>query len=265
MKKLYLGIGINNYRQFPLRGCVNDVEDLFGTLIRRFGFERGNNMRLLFDQRATKQAIVDRLDWLVSNSQSGDIVVFHYSGHGSQIATRDDKGEVDALDEILIPYDCYLDWDKNCLKDNLLGEYDNMLYEKGVIPIFIIDACHSGTMTRDIYRAGYEDRASRFMPIPLDIEARAYRGLNKNPSLKDKNMGILVSGCQDNQTSMDAFMNGRFNGAMTRSLVDILEEFQEMNWVRVEEMLRQKIKLLNFAQIPSVTGKPEFLKRQTFT
>lgn len=56
-------VGINDYRvQAPkLNGCVNDALQM-GDVLR---FENANT-RVLIDDRATQQAIVERLEWLVA-------------------------------------------------------------------------------------------------------------------------------------------------------------------------------------------------------
>src|SRR4051794_12434084 len=84
-------IGINNYPKFPperqLHGCVNDV-NLMGTTLRdHFGFPDAN-ITFLRDAQATRAGILSALDALVAATNSDDLVVVSYSGHGSQILDR---------------------------------------------------------------------------------------------------------------------------------------------------------------------------------
>lgn len=95
-------VGINSYPTAPLRGCVNDVVDAAKFISEKCGFS-SQNVRLLTDDRATTQAIIDRLNWLVDGAKAGDRLYFHYSGHGAQMATRDHAGELDGLDEVICP------------------------------------------------------------------------------------------------------------------------------------------------------------------
>ncbi|MEI6262162.1 MAG: caspase family protein [Deltaproteobacteria bacterium] len=79
-------VGVNKYKLpgSDLQGCVNDatnVRDIYGFTT--------NDIRVLVDARATKSAIMDRLNWLVKDAKAGDKLLFHFSGHGSQIRDRD--------------------------------------------------------------------------------------------------------------------------------------------------------------------------------
>jgi hypothetical protein len=104
MARKALLVGINDYQSVSdLRGCVNDVLDMHFTLRSLFGFETPE-IRVLTDSRATKDYIVQRLKWLVDGAQAGDFLVFHFSGHGSQIRDRDHDELEDQLDELICPY-----------------------------------------------------------------------------------------------------------------------------------------------------------------
>ena len=102
MKKALL-VGINRYPdpRNELKGCVNDVRQMAETLKRRYGFPGDRNMRILTDARATTKAILDGLAWLTAGASPGDSLVFHYSGHGSQVPDRNGDETSDRLDEIL--------------------------------------------------------------------------------------------------------------------------------------------------------------------
>lgn len=55
-RKLALLVGINQYPQQPLIGCLTDVELQRELLIHRFGFTKGDILTLT-DQQATRQQI----------------------------------------------------------------------------------------------------------------------------------------------------------------------------------------------------------------
>jgi len=102
IKKALL-VGINIYDPSlgsNLNGCVNDVENIRDILINYFGFDP-DNVRVITDSRATKFNILERLSWLLNGNKDGDEIVFHYSGHGSQIRDRNGDELNDGLDEIL--------------------------------------------------------------------------------------------------------------------------------------------------------------------
>ena len=146
MKKALL-VGINRYPdpRNELKGCVNDVRQMAETLKRRYGFPGDGNMRILTDARATTKAILDGLSWLTAGASPGDSLVFHYSGHGSQVPDRNGDETTDRLDEILCPYD--LDWDHPLTDDDLAAACANV--PQGALLTVILDCCHSGTGLRD--------------------------------------------------------------------------------------------------------------------
>ena len=141
IKKALL-VGINIYKPelgANLRGCVNDVENMHELLVNSFKFDP-ENIRVLVDERATKQGILDRLKWLFDGSKVDDELVFQFSGHGGQIRDRNGDELVDQLDEILIPHD--LDWDDPLTDDYLAALFKQL--PKGVHLTMLCDSCLSG-------------------------------------------------------------------------------------------------------------------------
>jgi hypothetical protein len=99
-----------------------------------------NSIRLLTDVRATKTAIVERLNLLVSGARPRDRLVFHYSGHGAQMPTRNPAAEVDKLDEVICPVD--FDWsDEHAIRDKDFYKIFAAVPD-GVEFIWISDSCH---------------------------------------------------------------------------------------------------------------------------
>jgi len=84
-RKLALLVGINNYTSQPLEGCLNDVDLQRNLLIYRFGFNP-KDILVLPDTKATRQGILTAFEeHLIKQAKPGDVVVYHYSGHGSRI------------------------------------------------------------------------------------------------------------------------------------------------------------------------------------
>jgi len=89
MAQRALLVGINDYRGISdLRGCLNDVTNLRNILKTYVGFSN-RDIGVLVEDRATKDNILYRLKWMVKKAKPGDFLVFHFSGHGSQIRDRD--------------------------------------------------------------------------------------------------------------------------------------------------------------------------------
>src|SRR5262245_54174652 len=87
--KRALLVGINKYKYpdkvSPLAGPVNDVEAIRQILTGKFDFSAANVITLRNEQ-ATHAAIVSAIqNELIAKAQKDDIVVFYFSGHGSQM------------------------------------------------------------------------------------------------------------------------------------------------------------------------------------
>ncbi|HSG39483.1 MAG TPA: caspase family protein, partial [Thermoanaerobaculia bacterium] len=106
--KWALLVGINRYPRFgsdvQLEGCVNDVQILRDALIRRFGFSE-ERMTVLLDEQATRDGILAAMEELAGKVGEDDVVVFHFSGHGSQQTDGPEADEADGWDETLVPFD----------------------------------------------------------------------------------------------------------------------------------------------------------------
>ncbi|RMH73507.1 MAG: caspase family protein [Cyanobacteria bacterium J007] len=85
-RKLALLVGINQYPDQPLEGCLNDVDLQRHLLIHRFGFNP-KDILVVGDREATRTGILTAFEeHLIKQARPGDVVVYHYSGHGSRIA-----------------------------------------------------------------------------------------------------------------------------------------------------------------------------------
>ena len=90
--KLALLVGIDQYTGIShLRGAATDVELQNDLLINRFGFKPANILKLT-DQKATGESIISAfVEHLIKQAKADDVVLFHYSGYGCEIATQGEK------------------------------------------------------------------------------------------------------------------------------------------------------------------------------
>lgn len=191
-------VGINNYPkpEDRLEGCVNDVF-LMSSVLQESGFDP-EDIRVVLDDRATTEGILERLRWLLDGVQDNDERVLFYSGHGAKIPGYNVKEEPDHVDECLVPYD--FDWTPDrAIRDKQFCEmYSQLPYRCYFVAMF--DCCHSGGLTRD---GGPRIRG---LTPPDDIRHRALRWDPKeemwvprefptlNPSLADKKIGAEYLG-----------------------------------------------------------------------
>jgi len=92
-RKLAMLVGINEYpAPVPsLQGCLNDVELQYELLVHRFGFNP-QDIVIVSDNAKTNDLKPTRAnilrvfqEHLIKLAKPGDVVVFHYSGHGSLV------------------------------------------------------------------------------------------------------------------------------------------------------------------------------------
>lgn len=260
MARKALLVGINRYPDpaSELRGCVNDVMLMRETLGRRYGFADPGGFRTLTDRRATTAAILDGLAWLVDGAAPGDSLVFHYSGHGSQVPDRNGD-ERDGLDEILCPYD--LDWAHPLTDDDLSAVVAPI--PKGALLTVILDCCHSGTGLRGPSRNGVGVRP-RFLPH-LSEPAPLPRPVRRFGAGVAKSHAVLLAACRDDQTSADAYIGGKYRGAHTWYLCQSL---RDAGWNPTYRDLVSTagaaLSRAGFDQVPQLEGPPRLLAAPVF-
>lgn len=224
-------IGINDYSasQFgqrvrvsqprdwaDLTGAVNDVETLRQMLVLLYGFEE-RDIVTLTNQQATRGAIVRMLDQhLVKPSRKGDIVLFYFAGHGSQVRnTLSD--EPDRMDESLVPADSRVGAPD--IRDKELRPIFNAILDKGAQLSVILDNCNSGSGARGL-PTGARPRA-----ISADLRDVADRA-KWGP--RPENRGALVlAATQDFEPAWETAdeqgnRHGVFSWALIRAMRDSL-------------------------------------------
>ena len=158
-------IGISDYyqlgrRPWPKLNTGQELDTLREILISKWRFS-SDDILTLKDNSATKQNIISSFrHHLIEKVKPGDIVFFHFSGHGQQIPDDNDD-EMDGLDESIVPYDA-IDRSvaagaKTNIRDDELGILFRELAERlqagtrrpGSITVSL-DSCFSGTATRGI-------------------------------------------------------------------------------------------------------------------
>lgn len=272
-------VGINNYPSAPLRGCVNDVNDLAKFLSKHGGF-KSNEIRRLTNSKATTSAILESLRWLVKGAAPGDRLYFHYSGHGVQLPTLDPDGEPDGLDEAICPVD--FDWtDKRVIRDKDFARIFRSV-PAGTHFVWISDSCHSGDLSR---RLPLPARAQTRNASLLESLVPAIRWIGPATNLawrlsaarkaglplatladatKDLNL-VLITACKANQTAHDAIFKRRANGALTYILLKTLEAKGglQLTLQKLLPKIRAALKEAHFRQQPQLEGSKS-LFRSTF-
>jgi hypothetical protein len=243
--KKALLIGINYYNSTSaLQGCQEDVRN-----IQKFLQTKGfTSFNILIDSAndryhknpdcPTRSNIITAMKSLVAGAVAGDTLWVHYSGHGTQLPSKD-KWEKDGLDECICPVDFDFNKpDSGFIRDNYLNDILVASLPVGVKLRVVFDSCHSGSA--------------------LDLPYMWSTGINttrESDLIADRDV-IFISGCRDNQTSADANINGKATGAMTWSLLKTLSELPSNNnitWENMLELMRKNLIKGGYNQIPQLS------------
>jgi hypothetical protein len=129
-------IGVSHYKSPKIRdapGCAGDAERLFHQLSPIWGEE---HIKLLLDSEASKSEIQVAVDWLVSNEDANDTVLFYFAGHG-------DRGYI-------APYDAY--YERTWISSGELSRWLYPLESESVV--IILDACHAAAFNNELSDSG---------------------------------------------------------------------------------------------------------------
>jgi len=253
-----------------LKGPLNDVRIMKEALTSRYGF-REEDIKVLTEKEATRDNIIRAFEsWLINGTKEGDLVFFYFSGHGTQVPDQNGDEE-DGLDEALCPYDVQPKGSKNVIEarliiDDELGEMLRKLPERDVT--VVVDACHSGSMTRSINRVPVSDLEetpayqARFIPVEIDESHVRGKAFSLDiPKQEDIPEGqIFISSSREDQISLEIGLPEGFHGAMTSGLVEGMKQRRDSTYRELYEYARKVVKdrygLEQDPQIEPVEGKP---------
>jgi hypothetical protein len=220
----------------PLAACEFDANDM-AALART----QGMTPTVLLTKKATRASVLAALRRAAKALKAGDFCLVTYSGHGGQVPDTNGD-EDDRKDETWCLYDGQL------IDDELYVELGG--FAEGVRVLVLSDSCHSGTVTREmappppppgqrarlmpdaVGRRVYAAHRAFYDKLQAEVAAAAGKSYT-DPDAALANVGaaaeatklvgrfnasvLLISGCQDNQTSMD----GDHNGAFTEQLLKV--------------------------------------------
>ncbi len=196
---------------------------------------------VLLTKKATRANLLSAMRGAAKSLKADDLFFMTYSGHGGQVPDVN-HDEPDRKDETWCLFDGQL------IDDELYFELSK--FKAGVRILVLSDSCHSGSVTRElpppppppgqraklmpdsVARRVYEQHKAFYDKLQLDVAKAASKAV-VDPDVALAQVGatgqatalvgsfdpavILISGCQDNQTSMD----GDHNGAFTEQLLKV--------------------------------------------
>jgi hypothetical protein len=245
-------IGINNY-PYPnkLHGCVNDIRDIAAELIGKFKFAQANISQMA-DADATAVNIRSALEKSVGKLEAGDRFLFWYSGHGSQLVA----GNV--ATDVICPVDFNFTAATSVTVDDFHAVFSKI--PRGVAAAWGSDSCHSGDLERSFHGLGVP---RMFRPPPsqeasqqLALRAKTVRRF-RDISAELPNIALLA-GCQSNQTSADADIDGRYNGAFTYYFLKQLATPGALAQAlqKLIPLVQAALTKAGYSQTPQLSGPP---------
>jgi hypothetical protein len=241
-KALLIGI---NYTGTPdeLKGCINDANAIKERISNK-GFNNITLMTDLTNKKATRSNILEEFKNLLANSQEGDLLFFLYSGHGTYLIDNNND-ETTGYDQCIVPCDL------NIITDDELKTLIQTYLKPNVTLFAMFDSCFSGSV--------------------LDLKYQYLDSLNydnyseNNNELETNGDVFMISGCTDYQTSADANINNKANGAMTWSFLEALKQNPNCSWRELVKKMRDLLKTSQMSQIPQFSsGTFENIDAQVF-
>lgn len=283
---LHIGVNVVNPVHYagwdgPLSACEFDAHDM-AALAKSSGMKPTK----LLTKQATRAKVLAGLRAAAKALSKGDFFFLSFSGHGGQVPDIDGE-EDDGRDETWCLYDGQL------FDDELYLELSK--FAAGVRILMLSDSCHSGTVAKlgppsaftpagpkarwmptAIANRVYEANQAFYDKLQRDL-AKATGGKNVDPDAALANVGvsgrvsgiaktmkaavILISGCQDNQSSYD----GEHNGAFTEALLSVWDGGRfKGNYRQLHLRTRARLPAVQSPNLFTLGAVDAFLKQRPF-
>jgi hypothetical protein len=228
-RALLVGVGKLDIPGNDLPSIELDL-DRMHEMLNLLGFQ-DNQIHTLEDDKATSANVIAEFNgWLKQGVQPNDRVVFYFSGHGSNIP--DERGDQnDDVSQVLVTHDVKRMRDSKgaaslggVIPDYQIAQLLAANPSKNVL--FIVDSCHSGTITRSftltnhslgsspVYVKSYNYPGMPGRPVKV-----ATRGLEpKEPQWDPKANYIAITAAADNQEAIGTMDGGVFTLGLTEAV-----------------------------------------------
>jgi metacaspase-1 len=288
-KALSVHIGLNavsaaHYEGWSgeLMACEFDANDMAA-----IAKSAGIKSTVLLTKKATRANALAAVRSASKALKSGDLLFVTYSGHGGQIP--DVTGEEDdKLDETWCLYDGQL------IDDEVYLELSR--FAAGVRVLVLSDSCHSGSVVRAMPKPGsatagrskmmppavafrtYRDHKAFYDKLQRDIVKASGKASTPDPDTALAQVAaskrriaiandcrasvILISGCQDSQTSMD----GDHNGAFTEQLLRVWNHGQYVgNYAKFYAAIKAQMPPTQVPNLFTLGPVADFVTQQPFS
>lgn len=252
MSKLYaLIVGVNEYQDSPLSGCVRDAESVKSYLensIVSSQFEK-THLKMLLNSDATKQEIITGFREHLNQAEQGDTVVFYFSGHGGREKTEYPIFQSGEIDDNLGSLICSGFTAKSKELHQFLLSNKEIRYliqplanQQGVPHahvVMIFDCCHSGSNTRSIETEELPSKSRQIMRSAMPGRTMDQFLFAEDPallyslqeegksldSLLPQGEHVMLAACREVELAWET-SRGPSRGVFTDALLHVLTQHQ---------------------------------------
>lgn len=240
-----------------LDGCKNDARSMASVIASKFAFPAAN-IDTLFDEKASREAILKSFNDLLNRCKKGDVAFIYYAGHGSQMKNSK-SSEGDGKDETFVPSDTWKEGVSD-IRDKEFAIICNRFLDKGIKLTVITDCCHSGSLSRGpivpgkfrYIASGNFDSNDPSRPTP--------------PETRSDGSFLIISAAQDNEFAQEQKDDkGDDHGAFTIALLTALnQQTVDASALNLFTSLRAILKGNGKKQEPIIGGAPERQRETLF-
>mgnify|MGYP001764075463 CR=1 FL=1 len=290
---LSLHIGLNSVSPAHYGGWTGDLSacEFDAKDMAALASGRGMKATVLLTKNGTRAKVLAALRAASKSLAKGDFFFLSFSGHGGQVPDVSGE-EADKLDETWCLYDSQLIDDELYLE---LGKFAT-----GVRILVLSDSCHSGTVVRagppggvaqqpemrskmmppSVGMRTYEAHKAFYDKLQMDVAQAGSDGETKalepdevlatltvstrltKIARRFKARAILISGCQDNQSSYD----GQHNGAFTGRLLTVWNRGNfDGNYATFHAHIKSGMPAIQTPNLFTMGPVATFLKQKPFT
>ncbi len=276
-------IGIDAYTPNPyylnLGGCVRDI-NLVDQYIQqtqkpkkiwRLTAPLSDNFTFTPDPLPTYDNIVNTFKEITETAQKGDLVYFHYAGHGGRATTifpEVKKGEM-PNDEGIVPMD--VGTEGRYLRDVEMATLLKRMTDKGLIVTVVLDSCHSGGAARgDVQIRG--SQTIDVAPRSSDSKVASRQELLENWQILTQNSSqsywmpegkdyVLLAACRPTEFAYEyAVLGSDRHGALTYWLVNTLNTTEgALSYRTLHNRVTAQIQAKFPQQLPMILGDSDRL------
>ncbi|MEB3339281.1 caspase family protein [Okeania sp.] len=237
--KLAFLVGINEYPDQPLSGCVTDVEMQKELLVNRFGFLPADIFTLTNKQATRENIETAFINHLTNQAKPDDLVLFHFSGYGSRVSKMIDEDEHNELitsnltsfQNSLVPIDGTPPNNNRRPRNDVLEETLWLLLRslptRKVVTILDTSYVYPGRNLQGVLRIRSRPSSTT---EPINIKEKAMQMelrnqqnlLGEQESYEREFPGVILNASQESQfateTDWNGFSSGLFTYALTQNL-----------------------------------------------